>query len=121
MAIGQLLGIMFLSRDMAHRAHWKTKSYAQHQALGEFYDAIVDKADAIAEAYQGRYFIIDDVPILGTNGEKPDIADALESHMDDIEKLRYMACDKSDTPLQNLIDEAVETYLSTLYKLRNLK
>ena len=121
MAIGQFLGILFLSRDMAHRAHWKTKSYAQHQALAEFYDAIVDKADAIAEAYQGRYFIIDDVPILGDDGEKPDIADALEAHMDDLEKLRYMCCDKSDTPLQNLIDAAIETYLSTLYKLRNLK
>lgn len=121
MAIAQLLGIMFLSRDMAHRAHWKTKSYAQHVALGSFYEDIIEKADAIAEAYQGRYFIIDDVPILTSDGEKDNIADALESHMDDIEKLRYMACDKSDTPLQNLIDSAIETYLSTLYKLRNLK
>jgi hypothetical protein len=32
-----------------------------------------------------------------------------------------MACDKEDSPLQNLIDTAIETYLSTLYKLRNLK
>jgi DNA-binding ferritin-like protein len=121
MAIGQLLAIMFLSRDMAHRAHWKTKSYSQHVALGSFYDEIVDNADAIAEAYQGRYHIIDDIPILTAEGEKPDIADALQSHMEDIEKLRYMACDKEDSPLQNLIDTAIETYLSTLYKLRNLK
>lgn len=121
MAIAQLLAIMFLSRDMAHRAHWKTKSYSQHMALGSFYDEIVDRADSIAEAYQGRYHIIDDIPILNADGEKADIADVLESHMEDIEKLRYMACDKDDTPLQNLIDSAVETYLTTLYKLRNLK
>lgn len=121
MAIGQLLGTMFLSRDMAHRAHWKTKSFAQHMALGEFYDAIVDKADAIAEAYQGRYFIIDDVPIFSPEGEKDSIADALETQMQDIEKLRYMACDKEDATLQNLIDDALSTYLTVLYKLRNLK
>ena len=68
MAIAQVLGIMFLSRDMAHRAHWKTRSYAQHVALGEFYNKIVDNADAIAEAYQGRHFIINDVPILTPEG-----------------------------------------------------
>lgn len=121
MAIGQFLGIMFLSRDMAHRAHWKTKSYANHIALGEFYDEIVDRADAIAEAYQGRYHVIQDVPILGDDGEKDDIIEVLQAHMDDLEKLRYMCCDKEDTPLQNLIDSAIETYLTTLYKLRNLK
>lgn len=121
MAIGQLLAIMFLSRDMAHRAHWKTKSYSQHVALGSFYDEIVDRADAIAEAYQGRYHIIDDIPILTDDGEKTEIADVLESHMEDVERLRYLACDKEDSPLQNLIDSAIELYLSTLYKLRNLK
>ena len=121
MAIGQFLGIMFLSRDVAHRAHWRTKSYSQHVALAGFYDGIVDKADAIAEAYQGRYHIISDVPILGDEGEQEDIAECLQSHLDDLEKLRYMCCDKEDTPLQNLIDSAIELYLSTLYKLRNLK
>lgn len=38
-----------------------------------------------------------------------------------IEKLRYSAVEKTDTTIQNLIDEAVALYLSTLYKLRNLK
>jgi hypothetical protein len=41
--------------------------------------------------------------------------------MDMIEEGRYEACEKDDTPLQNLIDSAIELYLSTLYKLRNLK
>ena len=39
----------------------------------------------------------------------------------DIEKLRYDAVDKKDTAIQNLIDTAVETFLSTLYKLRKLR
>ena len=41
--------------------------------------------------------------------------------MDDIEKLRYNAVDKSDTVIQNMIDDALATYLSTLYKLRFLR
>jgi len=44
----------------------------------------------------------------------------LQSHMDMVEKLRYTAIDKTDTPLQNIVDETVGQYLSTLYKLRNL-
>jgi hypothetical protein len=52
---------------------------------------------------------------------KDNIDDLLEDHMDMIEEGRYEACEKDDTPLQNLIDSAIELYLSTLYKLRNLK
>jgi len=48
------------------------------------------------------------------------LADILEKHLGMVGKLRYTAVEKSDTPIQNLIDTAVETYLSTLYKLRNL-
>ena len=38
----------------------------------------------------------------------------------EIEKSRYSVCDRSDTALQNIIDEIVGLYLSTLYKLRFL-
>lgn len=120
MAMDYLLATLFLSREVAHREHLKTKSFSQHMALGEFYEGIVERADAIAEAYQGKYFVIDEIPILGWDG-KGKIDDILESHMDDIEKLRYQACDKNETAIQNLIDEAIALYLSTLYKLRNLK
>ena len=120
----RLIAILFVSREFAHRRHLAVTgpgSFAAHSALGSFYDDIIDKADTIAEAYQGRYHIISDVPILGDEGEQEDIAECLQSHLDDLEKLRYMCCDKEDTTLQNLIDAALELYLSTLYKLRNLK
>ena len=44
----------------------------------------------------------------------------LENQLEEIEKCRYEVCEKTDTPLQNLIDGIVELYLSTLYKLRFL-
>lgn len=118
--IARLIAILFLSREVAHREHLSTKSYAQHMALGSFYDDIIDNADAIAEAYQGRNGLIGKIPMLTETDEDSDIADVLEKHLGMIEKLRYTAVEKSDTPIQNLIDTAVETYLSTLYKLRNL-
>ena len=120
--IGQLVGTLFLSREVAHRAHLAvtgTGSFAKHSALGEFYPAVGDHGDTITEAYQGRHGIIE-IPYLKYEDEG-DIVKCLEKYMDDIEELRYGAVDKKDTTIQNLIDDALATYLSTLYKLRHLK
>lgn len=118
--IGRLIAILFLSREIAHREHLRTQSYAQHIALNEFYDSIVEKADAIAEAYQGRHGVIKDIPILD-NDLEGEIYDVLQKLLGMVEKIRYSAVDKTDTAIQNLIDEAVAQFLSTLYKLHNLK
>jgi DNA-binding ferritin-like protein len=120
--IGQLVGTLFLSREVAHRAHLAVTgsgSFAKHSALGEFYPAVGDHGDKITEAYQGRHGLIE-IPYLKYD-EEDDIVKCLEKYMDDIEELRYGAVDKKDTTIQNLIDDALATYLSTLYKLRHLK
>jgi len=36
-------------RDQAHLFHWQTKSYAEHVALGEFYETFIDKVDSLME------------------------------------------------------------------------
>lgn len=118
--IGRLIALLFLGREIAHREHLRTKSYAQHMALSAFYEGVVDIADSIAEAYQGRNGIIDNIPYL-TAEATGDIATTLEKQLAAIEKLRYTAVAKDETAIQNLIDEAVALYLSTIYKLRNLK
>jgi len=121
--IDKLIATMFLSREVAHREHLRvtgTGSFSIHMALNTFYLEIVERADAIVEAYQGRHTIISNIPILTMEMDE-DIDDILESHMNDIEDMRYSAVDKKDTAIQNLIDEAIALYLSTLYKLRNLK
>ena len=38
-----------------HLMHWSTKSYAQHKALGHFYEKIIELTDQLAEAYFGCY------------------------------------------------------------------
>ena len=116
----QLISLLFLARDIAHREHLRTDSFAQHMALGEFYDDIIEHADAIAEAYMGSYGVLKDFPIQSSLSSLPIIKE-LEKQVTWIDSNRYKVCDKDDTPIQNLIDGAVETYLSTLYKLKRLK
>ena len=117
---GKYVALLFLGRDIAHRVHLKTRSYAEHKALNEFYDEIVGHADDFAEAYQGKYNEILDIPLL-TNDKKGTIADVLEGQMKWIEDNRESICPRKETALHNIIDEAVGLYMSTLYKLRFLK
>ena len=118
-SIGELVGTLFLSREIAHRAHLKTTSFAEHKTLNDFYNEVVEVADSITEAYQGRNGIID-IPFM-PNEYNGSIADTLQSLLDCIEGMRYNAVPQDDTAIQNLIDEAVALFLSTLYKLRTLK
>ena len=49
------VSLVLLDRDLAHLAHWKTKSYAEHKALNEFYDSVLELIDGFVEQYQGYY------------------------------------------------------------------
>ena len=113
------VGLFFLARDVAHSVHLNTRSYAKHVALNEFYDNIVELADKFSEAYQGRYGLIGPISLLSAK-KTTNIIEFLEDQLAEIEATRYDVCDKTDTPLQNIIDEIVGQYLSTLYKLRFL-
>lgn len=55
----------------AHIHHWNTDSYAQHQALGEFYDKLSDLADTFVEATlleKGKIISSEKALFLGENG-----------------------------------------------------
>jgi len=117
----QFIGTLFHSRTQAHVAHLQVQSFAAHKALNEYYDAIVDKVDELAEAYQGRYGIIMGYKIPGTK----DMADpkAIVSYFETLSKF-VMAKRKKlpqDPCLQALVDEIQLLIDSTLYKLKFLK
>lgn len=119
MTCANFIGILFLGRDVAHSVHLNTRSYAKHVALNTFYDEVVELADKFAEAYQGRHGLIGAISLQST--KKPgNILEFLQGQLEEIESMRYKVVDKSDTALQNIIDEIVGLYLSTLYKLRFL-
>lgn len=113
------VGILFLARDVAHSVHLNTRSFAKHSALNSFYDEVVDLADKFAEAYQGRHGLIGPISLLGAK-KTSNIIDFLEGSLKEVEDARYSVCEKTDTALQNIIDEIVGLYLSTLYKLKFL-
>ena len=113
------VGTLFLARDVAHSVHLNTRSYSKHVALNTFYDSIIDHADAFAEAYQGRHGLIGPISLM-TAKKTTNIIEFLEASLKDIEDGRYSVCDKSDTAMQNIIDEIVGLYLSTIYKLKFL-
>lgn len=121
--IGQFIAVLFLARDLAHRAHLRTTgkgSYAQHAALGEFYPAVIDLADSLAEAYQGAMLELIDIPLL--DNEFPgQIKEALQAQRKWIAANRYTAVPKEETQMQNIIDEVVALYDQTIYKLHFLE
>ena len=119
MSCADFIGHLFLARDVTHSVHLNTRSYAKHKALGGFYEDVVELADDLAEAYQGRHGLIG--PITLQSAKKTNnVVEFLEDSLADIEKMRYEVCEKTDTALQNIIDEIVGLYLSTLYKLKFL-
>jgi DNA-binding ferritin-like protein len=117
---GKYVALLFLARDIAHRVHLKTRSFSEHMALNEFYNDIVEHADDFAEAYQGCYNELLNIPLL-TNDYKGNIVDVLQAQKDWIEKNREAIVPRENTALHNIIDEAVGTYDKALYKLRFLK
>lgn len=115
----EFVAVLFLSRDYAHSAHLNTDSFSQHMALGTFYDEIIELADTFAEAWMGRNGKkIGNIPTLQSPKGEP--LAVLKRHLEIVEDTRDFV-PESDTALNNIIDEIVGLYLSTIYKLTFLK
>jgi DNA-binding ferritin-like protein len=119
MKCADFLGILFLARDVSHSVHLNTRSFSKHKALNIFYERIVGAADDFAEAYQGRHGLIGAITLQSAKKTNP-ITEVLEDSLKQIEDARYKVCDKSDSSQQQLIDNIIEDYLRTLYKLKFL-
>jgi len=118
--IEQLISRVFYARNLAHFEHWRatgTGSYAKHQALGTFYNEVIEAIDDLVEAYQGAFDLIKTIPAPETGG---DILAILQGDAAWIEKNHEAIC-KGNRAVGNLIDTLTGVYLSTIYKLRNLK
>lgn len=113
----ELIARAFAARNAAHLAHFRTQSYAEHMALGEFYEAVIGAVDAAVEVYQGLFGLVDEVPVRQTKG---DIVDILRDDADWIETTRSEIAGGSDA-VANLVDGVTAVYLKALYKLENLK
>jgi hypothetical protein len=115
--IEELIGRVFATRNAVHLAHWKTKSFANHMALGELYDALIDKIDTVVEMYQGAFELVGDVKphqvsetdiVMHLNHE----VEWIEGNMDDLSG--------GIKALENVLQDLSGAYYHAIYKLTNL-
>lgn len=116
---GELVMRCFHARTVSHVMHLKTRSYATHKALNDFYDEIVDLADSFAETYQGEYGLIEDYPTACRMPADP--VALMEELWGWINDNRHKIADPDDSHIQNIIDEIVGLVRQTEYKLKFLK
>lgn len=119
MKVTEFIGLLFLARDVAHSAHLSTRSFAKHNALGGFYHDIIGLADKFAETYQGKNGLIGGIALQSSKASA-NVTEFLQAQVAEILDVRYKVVDKDCTALQNIIDEILGLYYSTLYKLRFL-
>lgn len=116
--MGELILVLLHSATNAHIHHWKTSSFAQHEALGDFYAKLPDLVDALVEA------------CIGVTGEKPDFpalyVQPTEDPVEEMESLKeYFDENRGELPdkseIQNLADTIGDLIDSTIYKLKFLQ
>ena len=116
--VGEYFLTLFHSATNTHLLHLQSRSYSHHQALGAYYDGVVDLIDSLIEAYQGKNQTIVEYP----NIYMPPASDAL-TELKSISA--YVQANRgvvgSDTELQNISDEIQALIDSTIYKLTFLK
>lgn len=120
LSVGKFLGLLMHSRNVIHIKHLQTKSFAEHNALGELYNALPTFIDSIIEDFQGRTGnIIEDYnfPIEDFNKKNPlEYVKGIRAYID---TNRKVFGDYSE--IQNKLDELISQFNSTIYKLTNLK
>lgn len=116
--IDELAAKVFADRDMAHMQHLRTDSYAEHVALGEFYEAVIPLVDDVIEMYQG---VFSSFPAFQVQTKK--VTDIKENLGDTLDWMQAMRDDISngDSSIGNAIDTLAGCYQKTIYKLTRLK
>lgn len=108
------LGQFFNSRDVMHLAHLQTTSYAEHKALNNYYDSILDLVDSMIEAYFGCIGKKLSIKIPSAEYINPETH--LKQFKDYVKKHRnVLGMDRTD--VQNILDEIIALINQTLYLL----
>ena len=119
--VAKFISTLLASRTQAHIFHWQVEddsSFAEHKALNEYYDEIVNLVDEFVEAFQGKYGIIRGYSSPSVFREDDNLIIYFKALSQYVDKTRHSMPD--DTYLQNLIDEIYQLIETTLYKLQYL-
>lgn len=115
--LGVFFGSLMAVRQNAHILHLASKSYAEHKALGEFYESLTDLTDTLIETYQGQYGIV--IVEQSANKEKDALSFLNKAAAEFVDA--HELFDKKDTHLHNILDEIVALTYQTHYKVKFLK
>ena len=102
----------------AHVHHWNTDSYAQHQALGEFYEKLSDLADTFVEATlleKGKIISSEKALFLGENG-----LELVRYIYTETYKYRHAPGFTQLSEVQNIVDEIAALCRHTEFLLNRL-
>jgi len=115
----KLISFLFHSRTQAHVFHLQTTSFAEHKALNDYYDEIIELVDGLVESYQGKYGVLKGYSNYGIleYTDKNQVITYFEALVSKVCALRDSV---TDSYLQNQIDTVLELIESTLYKLKCL-
>jgi hypothetical protein len=118
--MGDLILTLLHAATNTHILHLRSKSFSEHSALGEFYQALPDLVDAVVEATQGRYGELIDYPVQYYAPASTGLEE-LEMLKNYVDEERHKEGIPQDSEIQNLLDEIASLIDSTLYKLQFLK
>jgi hypothetical protein len=101
----------------AHILHLQTDSFAKHEALGEYYEEIIELVDSLVETFQGTAGIITQYPNMYHPPKEP------VAYLESLQKFVAESRDSlpQETEIQNIVDEIAQLIDSTVYKLRRFK
>lgn len=119
----EMVSKLFHSETQVHMFHLQTKSqssFAEHMALGGYYDEIGDKLDSLIESYQGKYDIVKGYKSYPFDDYK-NVEQLISYFKELVDMVTTNRKSIKESYLQNQIDGIEELIYSTLYKLRNLK
>jgi DNA-binding ferritin-like protein len=119
-----IASMFFHSRTQTHQFHTKVTgpgSLAIHQALQEYYEAIIPLMDGIVEAYQGMNGLISYKKVAGVDNDAT--KENILNYFDDL--IKFLETKRKDEKLQvswiqNELDNLAKLLYSTKYKLTYL-
>jgi DNA-binding ferritin-like protein len=116
--IQQLVAELLQASLLTHKMHLeaKSRSYAEHQALGAFYDAISDHADSIYEQFAGETGTVEISEAMIYDSNPINYLQKLVKFVEDARN-----SNSQFSHLQNQMDEVKSLIFGTLYKLKYLK
>lgn len=114
-SINELASLLLLSIDIAHKLHWKTSSFAQHNALDEYYKEFPELVDELIEAYQGCYLKLISSELVEINTDN-----GLELMNVVINKIKEYKEKEQDSAIINILEECLGFVYKIRYKLNFL-